>query len=212
MAAPARQTLAPTVPAGWLSAALFLIAIATSAYVWVRIALPVLMLEDQAIGAHRAHLQPVLVHALGGTIMLFAGAAALYIGSTRRYFRGHRWFGYTYLAGGSVGSLAALYLVFSRAHENVGINAATGTLAAVWLAVALMAYRAARNRRFDVHREWMIRSFVLTWTFVLCRMVQSTPSMANVDGETVAAVIWVAWVGPMVICELALQWRRTSRL
>jgi hypothetical protein len=158
----------------WSGAVLFAVAIVTSIAVWIRIVLPVVTLDSAATAPHNKHLFLVLWHAGGGTLMLFAGAAALYIGSTRRFFRGHKIFGYTYLIGGSLGAIAALTLIVSRAHYNVGINAATGTLAAVWLAVAAMAYRAVRNRRFDEHRQWMIRSYVLTWTFVFCRMVMAT--------------------------------------
>jgi Predicted membrane protein (DUF2306) len=190
---------------------LFFIAILTGLYVWVRIALPVLTLQAKAIAPHQDHLPMVLSHALGGTCMLVAGAAALYIGWTRRFFRGHKIFGYVYLIGGFMGAIAALILILSGAHPSVVIGSATGTLAAVWLAVAGMAYRAIRNRRFEVHREWMIRSYVLTWTFVFCRIVMGSSLMPGSSDADIGAVIWTTWVVPMVICELVLQWSRTSR-
>ena len=142
--------------------------------------------------------------------MLFLGAVALYIGATRRFFRGHKIFGYAYLVGGTVAALVALVLNFSNVHNNPSISAATGTLAAAWIAVAGMAYRAARNRRFEVHREWMVRSYVLTWTFVFCRLVQSSSAMSQADVAGVATAIWMTWVIPLLVCELALQWPRTS--
>lgn len=201
----------PAVKRSSTAAVLFVVAVTSAVAIWIRIALPVLTLGDQATDAHRGHLPLVLWHATGGTLMLFAGAAALYIGWTRRFFRGHKIFGYSYLAGGSAASIAALVLIVTGAHKNVGINAATGTLAIVWLAVAAMAFRAIRNRRFEQHREWMIRSYVLTWTFVFCRIVQSTPAMMSAGLETLAAAIWVSWVLPLFVCELALQWKHSSK-
>ncbi|WP_367613589.1 hypothetical protein [Sphingomonas sp. AP4-R1] len=41
-----------------------------------------------------------------------------------------------------------------------------------------MGLRAARNRRFTSHREWMVRSCVLSWTFVgrrLATMIDFCP-------------------------------------
>jgi hypothetical protein len=78
----------------------------------------------------------------------------------------------------------------------------------VWVAVAAMAWRAARNRRFDSHREWMVRSYVLTWTFVGCRLAGHLPEFGDLGREYVTAAIWVNWIVPLVICEIALQWKR----
>ena len=197
---------------GRVAAALFAVAIVSGAIVWFRIALPLLTLEDEAVAAHNQHLPQVLWHAIGGTVMLFAGAAALYIGSTRRFFRGHKIFGYSYLGGGAISALMALFLVFSGAHSSIGIGAATGGLAAAWLVTASVALRAILNRRFEAHREWMIRSYVLTWSFVFCRMVQETPALADASSETIAAVIWATWITPLIACEVALQWDKTSKL
>lgn len=197
---------------GRVAAALFATAVLSGTFVWFRIAIPLLTLNDEAVASHREHLALVLWHAIGGTVMLFAGAAALYIGSTRRFFRGHKVFGYSYLFGGAMSALAALYLVLSGAHSSVGIGAATGSLAAAWLVTASMAFRAILNRRFEAHREWMIRSYVLTWSFVFCRIVQESASFKDAGGEVVAAVIWATWVVPLVFCEVALQWDKGSKV
>ena len=76
-----------------------------------------------------------------------------------------------------------------------------------------MAWRAARNRRYDNHREWMIRSYVLAWSFVLCRVADRVPGMdvlpAMGGGQ---AFIWISWVLPLGLAELAIQWRGGARL
>lgn len=94
--------------------------------------------------------------------MLTLGASALYIGWTRKVMRWHRWFGYGYLGLGTTGAVAALVLSIEARHPNKGLFVATGTLAVVWLGCAAMALRAALNRCFVSHRQWMIRSYVLT--------------------------------------------------
>lgn len=141
--------------------------------------------------------------------MLVAGSAAIFIGWTRRGFRFHKWAGYTYLLGGSAASLAAIGLNVINPHANLSIALATSTLAAVWLAAGAMAWRAIRNRRIDTHREWMIRSYLLTWTFVLCRIVQR-PEFMIVSEDVVADAIWTTWVLPLLVCEIVLQWNRGS--
>ncbi|MDP8993432.1 MAG: DUF2306 domain-containing protein [Pseudomonadota bacterium] len=142
--------------------------------------------------------------------MLGLGAAALYIGWTRRAFRRHRWFGYAYLGVGSLGTTAALGLSALSPHEPASLYVATGTLSAAWLLVAAMAWRAARNRRFDSHRDWMVRSYVLSWTFVGCRMANVLNLFPSPEGEAVTAQIWMFWIVPYLLCEMALQWKRGS--
>jgi len=161
---------------------------------------------------HVSHLPILLVHVAGGLCMLVLGAAALYIGWTRKAFRRHRWFGYGYLGLGGTGAVAALIVSFQAPHAPYSLYIATGTLAAVWLAVAGMAWRAARNRRFDSHREWMIRSYVLTWTFVGCRLATMVDFYPWLGAEGTTAAIWVNWIVPLVVCEIALRWREGARL
>jgi hypothetical protein len=193
---------------------LLLAAITSSAVAWWLIAFPVATMR--VVARHADHFPPLYVHMLGGTIMLTCGAANLYVGATRRYFAWHAWIGRTYLVGGGIGALMALALALGPAHPlaahppwsmravtNVGIS--IGTLAVAWIVASTMAYRAIRNRRIAAHRDWMIRSYVLVWSFVFCRLASRVPAIGDLGGGE--AFIWLSWVGPLVLCEVALQWR-----
>ncbi|MFN0022477.1 MAG: DUF2306 domain-containing protein [Parvularculaceae bacterium] len=181
----------------------------SAAVIWLMIALPVL--EGAKAAAHDKHYLSVIVHAAGGTAMLFVGATALYIGLSRNAFRFHKIAGYLYLSGGGLGAGSGLVLSILNPHPLPGASVATGLLAATWIAVAAMALRAARNKRFDSHRQWMIRSCVLTWTFVFCRIVMTSPFGKTFDPPMIVATIWATWITPLLLCELALQWRAGSR-
>ena len=185
----------------------------SSAWAWVLIAMPVATLSN--IGKHVGHFGLVYVHMLGGTIMLFCGAINLYIGATRRHFKYHKLVGRTYLIGGSLGAIIAIVIALGPAHKRDGaamftnLSTSLSVLAITWLAAAGMAYRAVRNRRIDSHRDWIIRSYVLAWAFVLCRLASRVPTVAELgEGQ---AFIWLSWVGPLIVCEIALQWRAGSK-
>jgi len=184
-------------------------AVTSAAVIWTMIALPVLIGAKAA--AHEGHDLPVMAHAAGGTAMLFLGAAALYIGLSGNAFRFHKLIGYTYLAGGALGAGSGLALSILNPHPLPGVAVATGLLAVVWLTTAGMALRAALNKRFDSHRQWMIRSYVLTWTFVFCRMVMTSPFGKAFDPPMIAATIWATWIAPLILCEIALQWKAGAR-
>ena len=170
------------------------------------------MLNGAKWHEHSAHFTIIMLHVLGGLCMLLLGAAALYIGWTKKAFKRHRWFGYGYLILGGTGAAAALIVSIMAPHPPYSLYIATGTLAAVWLAVAAMAWRAARNKRFDSHREWMVRSYVLTWTFVGCRLATMVNFYPWLGAEGTTAAIWVNWIVPLVFCEIALRWKEGAKL
>jgi hypothetical protein len=191
-----------------LGVVLIVLAVVSAAPIWWLVALPVL--DGAAASQHGAHYAYVFAHAAGGTLMLFVGALALYVGWTKRGLRFHKWIGYVYLVGGALGAGMGLWLSFMAPHPLPGVAVATGTLAATWLAIAAMAWRAALNKRFDSHREWMARSYVLTWTFVFCRIVMKLPQFADIDPATIVAIIWASWITPLIACEISMQWSRGS--
>jgi hypothetical protein len=201
---------------------LLVFGVVTGAIAWWLIALPVFNLS--AAPRHAAHFPQVFVHAVGGTVMLFVGAANLYVGATRQFPRLHKPLGYAYLLGGTISAVSAILLAFSNAHSKPPLafeldilktsdaGWALASLGFAWLGVTAMAFRAARNKRFDSHQAWMIRSYVLVWAFVLCRLVAKVPSFPELGAG--AAMIWLSWIVPLFVCEMVLQWpagRRQSR-
>ena len=185
-------------------------ALITAAVVFWITVLP--MLDGRAWPRFVPGLDIVLVHAWSGVFVLIAGAAALYVGWTRRQFRWHKWIGYTYLGSGSINAGAALLASVLSYREPKSLYIATASIAIFWFVFAAMAWRAAWNRRFDTHREWVIRSYVLTWTFVGCRLAAKVDFYPWLGIEGVTAAIWVNWIVPVLLCEVALQWNRGSRL
>lgn len=210
-----------SLPRSWWGTApgiVLLLAVISSVPAWILIALPVATLSN--VAAHPSHFPLVFLHMLGGTVMLVLGALNLYVGSTRRLFRFHRAIGYSYLIGGALGAAAALLLALANVHGKFvdpfafdlmkvsDLGWALAALSVAWMLTATMALRAAINRRFDNHREWMIRSYVLVWSFVLCRLTAKVPTLAVLgelgDG---AALGWLSWLIPLAIAEICLQWK-----
>ena len=150
---------------------------------------------------HAGHIALLSAHIVTGALMLMSGAIALRIGITKQMFRWHKGAGYLYLGSGTIASSVALIRSFDTGHTP-GLS--TGTLAAFWLLFTAMAYRAIRNRQFGEHREWMIRSYVLAWTFVFCRFwTRAAP--AGLQGKE-SDMIWLTWVAPILLAEICLQW------
>ena len=195
----------------WLSPTgilLFAAVVSSLLALWL-IAFPVATLANTH--KHPGHFELLYVHMLGGTLMLFLGGVNLYVGATRKHFKFHKLVGRVYLLGGSIAAISAITMALSPAHKSdpsvmlTNLSSSLTTLAMAWLAAAVMGYRAVRNRRFDSHRDWMIRSYVLAWAFVFCRIVSRVPAVGELGGGQ--AFIWLSWVAPLLLCEVAIQWR-----
>ena len=68
-------------------------------------------------------------------------------------------------------------------------------LAFPWLVSVLMAYRAVRLKRISQHREWMIRSYVITFAFVLFRFLDESAlakSLMETFEEKGPSCIWLS--------------------
>lgn len=195
----------------WRSSTGILLALAllSSIPAWWLIAWPVASLSN--IPSHPGHFALTFLHMTGGTGMLLLGAANLYLATRKIHFPLHRLLGRAYLAFGAMGTLSALFVALNSFHKPKGspiltnISVSLAVLSLAWLAFAFMGWRAVRNRRFDNHRDWMIRTYVLVWAFVFCRLGSRVPQLGDLgNGE---AFSWLSWVGPLIVCEIALQWR-----
>ena len=187
-------------------------ALLSSAIAWWMIAWPPLTFSN--VDEHPRHFALTYVHVLGGTGMLLFGGLNLYLAARNDRFSLHRMVGRIYLSFGVVGSVTAIIVTSSMAHKPPGSPVLTNasvslsTLAVTWLAFAALGLRAARNRRFPSHAQWMIRTYVLAWAFVFCRIASRLSDVDELgNGE---AFIWLSWVAPLVLAELVLQWSEGS--
>lgn len=179
-----------------------------SAAIWALHAPRFFVFTPESYGSFWNRKAWMLLHVGGGTVPLFLGPLLLWSGLQRWRPRLHRWAGRTYLIVGGLGVGGGAILSLIAAQPPRGLYVATFTLALAWFAAAGMAYRAIRNRQIVAHREWVIRSYVLTVTFVTCRLAMRLPAIVDMGGEAITAVIWVNWIVALLITEIALQWHR----
>lgn len=151
-------------------------------------------------------------HLLGGMTALLIGPFQFSKNFRIRYLKTHRNMGKIYIIAIIIGSLCGMYMSFTVAQQvNSAWSIALFFLAFPWLISVLMAYRAIRFKRIVQHREWMIRSYVITFAFVLFRFLDEreiTQSLMSEFGERGPTCIWLAWAVPLFLTEIFLQWNK----
>jgi hypothetical protein len=74
------------------------------------------------------------------------------------------------------------------------------------------AFLTALNRHFQQHREWMIRSYAVTFTFVGTRVLQPIPAWNHFTEASFAMTIIIITFMAILIPDIAFHWRQlTSR-
>jgi hypothetical protein len=150
----------------------------------------------------------LLLHIIGGSLALLTGPFQFVSGLRRRYMTVHRWTGRSYLLGIGVGSIGATSLAFTT-NGSPGWSLGLLALAGAWVITGAMAYASIRMRRISLHQEWMIRSYVVTFAFVLFRWLVDFESLQTVFGsELSAAMLWASWVIPLMLVEAGMQGRK----
>ena len=192
---------------------LLIAAVLSGALAWWMIALPVASLSN--VAAHEGHFPLTFAHMIGGTGMLVLGVLNLYLAARKKHFRLHRRVGQGYLLLGTFGATVAIAITLMPAHKAAGGPILTNStvsllmLGSAWLAFSLLGWRAARNRQFASHGEWMVRSYILVWSFVFCRVASRISDIDTLgNGE---AFIWLSWVGPLIIGEIVMQWPKGAK-
>ena len=87
-------------------------------------------------------------------------------------------------------------------------NLALAGLATAWIGTTGMAFLAIRRGLVEQHKEWMIRSYVVTFAFVGFRVIVPALSAAGVSRDQGAIAAWACWAVPLLITELILQGRK----
>ena len=151
-------------------------------------------------------------HLFGGMIALLIGPFQFNKSFRNKYLKTHRNLGKAYIIAIIISSLCAIYMSFTVAPQvNSAWSIALFFLAFAWLASVLMAYRAIRKRRIIQHQEWMIRSYVITFGFVLFRFIDEhaiSQLFMKDFAERGPTCIWLAWAVPLFFAEIALQWNK----
>jgi len=77
-----------------------------------------------------------------------------------------------------------------------------------------MAYYAVRHKQIQVHQEWMVRSYIVTFVFVSFRLINDYGPTSHLEpiGERSVVFIWACWVLPLLAAEVIMQLRKMRRV
>jgi uncharacterized membrane protein len=164
-----------------------------------------LQAPPEPILANRYASPYLLLHIAGGVTALLLGPLQFVRRIRERLPRLHRASGRIYIAACAVGAPAGFMLAIGTIAGPV---AAVGFAipAVLWALFTFLGVRLAILRRFDEHREWMIRSYAITANAITLRLMLPLSAMLGFDFLPAYRVIaWLGWITNLVLFELYLR-------
>jgi hypothetical protein len=151
----------------------------------------------------------LLMHMTGGMLALLTGPWQFWSGFRARYARLHRWTGRLFLGAVAIGSIGAFHMAIATTF-GWAFGFSLLALDTAWVTTAGMAYYAILKRRIPVHKEWMVRAYVVTFAFVTFRVLNDYGPTSRLQpvGDRAITIGWACWALPLLVTEVILQLRR----
>jgi hypothetical protein len=156
---------------------------------------------------YSVYLPAFYIHIITGSIVLVTGIFQFSRNIRFRYAALHRSAGKVYIA--VVLLLTAPSGFVMSLFANGGLPAQTGfaILASLWWLFTWKAWQSAIGRDWTRHREFMLRSYALTFAAVTLRMYSFVFALIGFRGEFIYNVIvWLSWVPSLIIVEVWVRY------
>ena len=148
----------------------------------------------------------LIPHVLFGSIALLSGPLQFSSRLRQRHLKFHRVLGRLYVVS-----------VFLSAPTGVILSAGrpgfpgTSMQAFAWIVCTAAAFVTARNRQITQHRQWMARSYAVTFTFVSSRVLNLWPRYWSHLGDSFSAIGVIAFtLASLLIVDLGLNWHELT--
>jgi uncharacterized membrane protein len=152
----------------------------------------------------RPVLWKLCLHAVGGAVALTLGGLQFSTRLRQCNPALHRLFGRFYFGGVLLAAPMAVYLAFTHGLRTMAVE--TTVQASLWGVTTWMAIRAARNRKFEVHRQWVMRSYAITLIFVIDRIILALPVAPTTDAGA-ERLAWILVVAALLVPQLLINGR-----
>ena len=148
----------------------------------------------------------LIPHTLAGMFALLIGPINFSSRIRERHRKLHRTLGKIYVISVFIGAATGVALASGRPGFP-----GTSMQATAWVVCTTAAFITARNRHIIQHRQWMARSYAVTFTFVSSRVLNLVPAYWSHLGDSLSAVGVIAFtLVSLLIVDLSLNWRELT--
>src|SRR3984885_235749 len=153
----------------------------------------------------------LIPHIVAGLTALLAGPLQFSSRFRRRNPKFHRVLGRIYVCVVFTAAPLAITMASRKTVPQAGyFFAANIVQAGTWMITTGAAFLTARYRHIQQHREWMVRSYAVTFTFIGTRVLQPIPAWNHFTRPSFAMTIIIITLIAVLVPSLALNWRQLT--
>lgn len=162
-------------------------------------------LTPEAMGKYYNYKWILIAHITAGGGALVLGIVQFWKKLRTYSWKLHRIIGFLYLLAVLVSSFCAVVLAFTTSYDvNLPYAFSLQIWVSVWISATALAYYFAIKKKFKLHQEWMIRSYIVTMAFVVSGLILKIPYIQNLGSfeEISPSLFWLGWAVPLYIYEI----------
>ncbi len=189
-------------------ATLWLVGVLSALFIAVA-ALPYFSLSQTRFGVYWPNRWWLLAHITAGIVALLTGPVQLWLGLSDQRMSVHRRLGMIYMIAVAISAAAGYYLAFTTSFGWM-FGAGLAGLATAWVITTGLAFIAIKRHLYDQHKEWMIRSYVVTTGFVTFRALTVALGALQIGmpQDQIVVAAWFCWAAPLLVTEAVMQGRK----
>lgn len=176
-------------------------------------AFPMLIPTEEVYGSYYfPRVFWVFPHIVLGIVATIIGPFQFIPKIRNKYLKTHRQLGRVYIISTVLSGIAGMYMA---ATSDVNLPYAIGLfmLGVTWVTSSTMAFISIKNKKVDLHKDWMIRSYVITFAFVSFRVVEDILMTLEIGTqvEVLTLMSWACWAIPLFIAEVFIQGSKINK-
>jgi uncharacterized membrane protein len=169
-----------------------------------------LFLQGREMTFTGAYVPAFYVHIFSAPFVLFNGLVLLSESVRRRHGGWHRWLGRVQVLILLLFVLPSSAVMSRYAFGGWPAGVSFLLLAVATATCAILGVIHARQRRYDRHRRWMLRTYILICSAVALRLISGTAGLIGVPSPESAYIVaaWSSWLLPLAVFETILGWSK----
>lgn len=164
-----------------------------------------LQMTPEALGRYFPQRWFLIAHITAGGGALTSGIIQFWPKLRNYSWKIHRAIGYLYLLSILVSSISALVLASTTAYAVSWAYAFTLQMwASIWITTTFIAFYAAVKKQLKLHKEWMIRSYLVTVAFLISGFIYKIPFVQQLGSfeDVTVPLFWMGWAVPLYTYEV----------
>lgn len=153
-------------------------------------------------------------HIVPGGLALLIGPTQLLREIRNKSLAAHRWLGKLYLLCIATSATCALSLTFFTTNL-VGkmYTVSIWFMLLAWVSCTSIAYWTILRRNFVEHEQWMMRSYLVTFAFIIQNYILKIPGLLALGSfaEVSPNIFWFSWSLPLLGYQVYLTITKTGK-